>query len=88
MGLKPLQETWDLDAFFKGGSSSSEFITYLEHIQQLLYELRQKVDAFSKEDTQIEKKLTAVLETYEITYKKLAQAGSFVSCLQSQNTKD
>ncbi|MGG0640675.1 M3 family oligoendopeptidase [Bacillus altitudinis] len=88
MGLKPLQETWDLDAFFKGGSSSSEFITYLEHIQQLLDELRQKVDAFSKEDTQIEKKLTAVLEAYEITYKKLAQAGSFVSCLQSQNTKD
>lgn len=88
LGLKPLQETWDLDAFFKGGSSSSEFITYLEHIQQLLDELRQKVDAFSKEDTQIEKKLTAVLETYEITYKKLAQAGSFVSCLQSQNTKD
>ncbi|WMT29600.1 M3 family oligoendopeptidase [Bacillus aerius] len=88
MGLKPLQETWDLDAFFNGGSSSRELITYLQHIQQLLDELRQKVDAFSKEDTQIENKLTAVLETYEITYKKLAQAGSFVSCLQSQNTKD
>ncbi|MEN2448681.1 M3 family metallopeptidase, partial [Bacillus sp. JR_15] len=88
MGLTTLQETWDLDAFFKGGSASPEFKTYLQHIQQLLDELRQKVDAFSKEDTHIESKLTSVLDTYETTYKKLSQAGSFVSCLQSQNTKD
>lgn len=88
LGLKPLQETWDLDAFFKGGSSSPEFITYLQSIQQLLDELRQKVEAFAKESTHIESKLTSALETYETTYKKLSQAGSFVSCLQSQNTKD
>lgn len=88
LGLTPLQETWDLDAFFKGGSSSPEFKTYLQNIQQLLDELRQKVDAFSKEDTHIESELTSVLDTYETTYKKLSQAGSFVSCLQAQNTKD
>lgn len=88
LGLTPLQETWDLDAFFKGGSSSPEFKTYLQTIQQLLDELRQKVDAFSKEDTHIESKLTSVLNTYETTYKKLSQAGSYVSCLQAQNTKD
>ncbi|OLP66643.1 Oligoendopeptidase F, plasmid [Bacillus pumilus] len=88
MGLTPLHETWDLNDFFKGGSSSQEFMNYLQTIQQLLDELRQKVETFSKEKPQVENTLTSVLETYETTYKKLSQAGSFVSCLQSQNTKD
>ncbi|WP_353854453.1 M3 family oligoendopeptidase [Bacillus sp. Bos-x628] len=88
MGLEPLKETWDLDHFFKGGSSSQEFITYLQNIQKLLDELRQKVEVFQKEKTHFENKLVSVLETYEITFKKLSQASSFVTCLQSQNTKD
>ncbi|MGE6630208.1 M3 family oligoendopeptidase [Bacillus sp. NPDC077027] len=88
MGLQPLKETWDLDYFFKGGSASPEFVTYLDGIKQQIIDFQKRVDVFTKGEGQVEKNLTNVIEAYELIFQKLSQASSFVTCLQSQNTKD
>lgn len=77
---------WDLDVFFKGGSSSREFLLFLDEIKQdvttldlLVYELDPKGN---------ETALIEALDLYKIARMKVAQAGSFIGCLEAQDVQD
>jgi hypothetical protein len=41
--LKDLNQTWDLDVFFPGGSSSPELKSYLDKLEADLESLRQRL---------------------------------------------
>lgn len=84
------KNTWDLETFFKGGSQSLEFKEFLLGIETLITDLDKCVkewsDLISVED-HINILLDAIGKISSITLK-VEQAGSFVGCLQAQNTTD
>ncbi|QKE72483.1 M3 family oligoendopeptidase [Arthrobacter citreus] len=81
--------TWDLDVFFKGGSESPEFATYIIEVTSLVERLERQVSMFTapKSCDDIEE-LNAIISNIEIIGKKLSQASAFVGCLQAQNMAD
>lgn len=89
MALQGVDQRWDLDSFFKGGSQSEEFKGYIEKLSQSLSAFQDMTDAFqvpqSPEDAE---GLIALLDLFERTSVKLQQAGAFVACLQAQNISD
>jgi len=81
--------TWDLEAFFKGGSESTEFSLYIEEIGSLLTTLEEQVSKFTAPKNSNEvTNLADIIENIQIVGKKLAQSGGFISCLQAQNMAD
>jgi len=83
------KQTWDLDVFFEGGSSSTEFRTYLQTIEKKLEEFGDLVDNLSiPSSTEEKSKLANVIEVFQNVAKKIRQSGAFVSCLQAQDTTD
>lgn len=81
--------TWDLDVFFKGGSSSPEFAAYIKEITNLVESLEKQITRFSapknSDDTE---DLHFIIANLQTVGKKLSQAGGFVSCLQAQDMAD
>src|SRR5690606_6512254 len=83
------EQKWDLDVFFKGGSSSLEFQSFLEALQKELSEFSALVESFQVPTNVDEKEeLIIILNAFQSTFKKLRQAGAFVSCLTAQDTTD
>lgn len=82
MTTKTYQDTWDLDVFFQGGSSSESFLTYLNGIKVELNEFEQNIAAFKVED------LEKVLGDYESVVKKVVQSSAFVNCLLAADVTD
>ncbi|MFJ7679256.1 M3 family oligoendopeptidase [Peribacillus sp. NPDC097197] len=78
--------TWDLDVFFKGGSSSAEFLLLMDEIKQEVTELDQAVCLLNSEGS--EKTLIKALDLYKVTKMKMEQAGAFIGCLEAQNVQD
>lgn len=79
--------TWNLDVFFPGGSSSTEFFAHLEKVKAEIQSFENSIkawDAASSKDTD----LVHILEKYQKADLGLEQAESFVSCLQAQNMDD
>ncbi len=82
-----VHETWDLESIFPGGSASPELADFLGQL---------KADFTAAETRPLPAGLTpqteaAWVETIQTLYRlsdRLRQAGSFVSCLVSQNVKD
>ncbi|MGE6259486.1 M3 family oligoendopeptidase [Heyndrickxia sporothermodurans] len=80
---------WDLDVFFKNGSNSEEFSSFLE-------KLKIEIEAFENEvnnwDTSFvlnnKSNFLSLLKSLQNNMQMLSQAGAFVSCLQAQNTND
>lgn len=81
--------TWDLDVFFKGGSESSAFASYIKEITNLVERIERQVSLFSapKSSNEVEE-LADIISKIEVIGRKLSQAGGFVSCLQAQNMAD
>ncbi|MGG2027468.1 M3 family oligoendopeptidase [Gottfriedia sp. S16(2024)] len=81
--------TWDLDVFFKGGSESPAFATYIKEITNLVEGIERQVSLFSapKSSDEVEE-LADIIGNIEVIGKKLSQAGGFVGCLQAQNMGD
>ncbi|ODG93495.1 MULTISPECIES: M3 family oligoendopeptidase [Bacillaceae] len=81
--------TWDLDVFFKGGSESPEFASYIIEITNLVERIEKQVSLFSapKSSDEVEE-LADIIGNIEVIGKKLSQASGFVSCLQAQNMAD
>jgi pepF/M3 family oligoendopeptidase len=78
-----------LDAFFKGGSESAEFETYLTKLEDSIQELTQEVNSFKPPQSDSNKeKLQSVLDLYVKNLKSINQAYSFIGCLQAQNMLD
>lgn len=83
------EPTWDLDIIFPGGSTSKEFHTYLETIEEDLDQLASLVDAFDPNDSStLSQKLNEIINQLEQTMKKQREAFAFISCLSAQNVHD
>lgn len=82
MAVTTYVDTWDLEVFFKGGSESEEFQTYLEGIHTDLNEFETTISNFNIEQ------LKEVLDQYESIIKKISQSSAFVSCLFAANVTD
>jgi oligoendopeptidase F len=82
-------EVWDLDVFFKRGSDSPEFADHLTQTSETIELFQTKVNNWVPENsTKDGVFLKELLVNFEEAGKKIRQAGSFVSCLQAQNTQD
>ncbi|MFE8696769.1 M3 family oligoendopeptidase [Cytobacillus sp. FJAT-53684] len=80
---------WDLDVFFKGGSSSEAFIKHLKATAEKIKEFEQAVHNWEPTNSIADQKeLVELIELFQAGTKKLREAGAFVSCLQAQDTTD
>ncbi|MBS4217070.1 M3 family oligoendopeptidase [Bacillus sp. FJAT-49711] len=80
--------TWDLDVFFKGGSTSPQFIEHLEKLKKDLQAFEGAVDSWVIPTNTNDSSLLSLLEKLQVVSQNIRQAGAFVSCLQAQNTND
>lgn len=78
--------TWDLDIFFKGGSSSREFLLFLDEIKQDVMILDQLVSKIVAEEN--ETVLIGAIDLYKEINMKMAQASAFIGCLEAQDAQD
>lgn len=81
--LKNLNQVWDLDSIFAGGSESQQLI---EHIGKVVRDIGD-IEALIPFGTAVEPWLTMVDRLQDIS-SRLAQASAYIGCLNAQNTKD
>lgn len=80
---------WDLDVFFKGGSSSEAFIKHIEEADEQIKAFTTAVHNWETTNSLSDKtELANLINQFETATKKLREAGAFVSCLEAQNTAD
>lgn len=80
---------WDLDVFFKGGSSSEAFLTHLIETKEKINEFETSVHNWEQTNSISDQKdIVNLMDKFQSVTKKLREAGAFVSCLQAQNTED
>ncbi|MCK1982077.1 MULTISPECIES: M3 family oligoendopeptidase [Peribacillus] len=79
--------TWDLDIFFKGGSSSKEFLIFLDEMNEEVKELDRVVSNINPEGND-ESSLIQAFDLYKNTNMKSKQASAFIGCLEAQNAQD
>ncbi|HET7657251.1 MAG TPA: M3 family oligoendopeptidase [Bacillales bacterium] len=89
MVLKGLNETWDLDRIFPGGSGSKVFSDYLGQLGSDLEKLQEEVVAFpiltsSEQATD----LKGLFDKIGALRSQLHEGGSFVNCLIAQDVND
>lgn len=82
--LKNLEQTWDLDVFFPGGSNSPEFAGFLCELEQ---DLQMAAEAVAGKRSNQEEWVQLLNQIQDIG-SRLRHAGAFVSCLNAQNVKD
>ncbi|QQZ10788.1 M3 family oligoendopeptidase [Heyndrickxia vini] len=81
--------TWDLDVFFKGGSHSVEFQSFLDEINDSMKAFEAEVKKWDVSNILQEKNdFLKLLNSLQTNSQMLRQAGAFVSCLQAQNMQD
>ncbi|MFJ8067813.1 M3 family oligoendopeptidase [Peribacillus sp. NPDC096447] len=79
--------TWDLDIFFKGGSSSKEFLIFLDEINEEVKELDRLVSNINPKGND-EISLIEAFDLFKNTNMKSTQANAFIGCLEAQNAQD
>lgn len=84
-----LQQTWNLETIFPGGSASPQLASFLETLEKDMQALQQDVRSLSVPDS-IEgtQALEAFLEQFQSCYARVREASAFVSCLTAQNVND
>ena len=81
--------TWDLDVFFKGGSSSEEYARFWSDTEKQIAEFSALIDGWQvKSEEKDMYTLEKALELHAKTFSAIRQAGGFISCLTAQNTAD
>jgi len=83
---KPLNQTWDLESIFPGGSESPQFAAFLEQLSVEIAALEPQVTALTPNSSTSE--WHAVIEELQKLVTKQHQASAFISCLTAQNTQD
>lgn len=84
-----LQQTWNLETIFPGGSSSPQLASFLETLEKDMQALQQDVKNLSVPATIGDAKaLEAFLEQFQSCYARVREASAFVSCLTAQNVND
>lgn len=85
----PLNQTWDLDTFFKGGSASPEFASFLEETKQRIVEFKENLAAAkAPQNAQEGEQLFELVNQSQSISQRLGEAMSFTGCLASDNHKD
>ena len=86
---KTYAEVWDLDVFFKGGSSSPELREHLNTLNVKLDSFEQTLSKFDvpKNESDVDKIASIIEETKQIA-ENLSQAGAVVGCYLAQDTTD
>ncbi|WP_102274487.1 M3 family oligoendopeptidase [Cytobacillus massiliigabonensis] len=80
---------WDLDVFFKGGSSSEAFLTHLKETKERINDFETSVHNWEQTKTiSDQEEIISLMEKFQFVLKKLREAAAFVSCLQAQDTGD
>lgn len=86
---RPLQQTWDLDVFFPGGSDSPEFAQYMNALEADTNRFRSELDALpSPQTAEAAAALQSFVERLQDLQKRLRQAAAFIGCLSAQNQAD
>ena len=83
--FKGLKETWDLDVFFPGGSSSPEFAAYLDALEEDTRKLAAEVSGGKISGVQAWSERLGKIQRLSNRFR---QAGAFVSCLDAQDVND
>ena len=86
---KTYAEVWDLDVFFKGGSSSPELREHLNALNVKLDLFEQTLSTFEvpKNESDADKIVLIIEETKQVA-ENLSQAGAVVGCYLAQDTTD
>lgn len=85
----PLQQTWDLEAIFPGGSSSPQFSSFLAQLEEDLAALHSKLQAAAVPASATETAgLTEALMLLQHITLRIREANSFGGCLTSENQAD
>lgn len=80
---------WDLDVFFKGGSSSEAFLIHLKETKEKINDFKTSVHNWKQTNSiSDQEEIISLMEKFQSVTKKLREAGAFVSCLQAQDTGD
>jgi oligoendopeptidase F len=82
--FKDLKQTWDLDAFFPGGSQSPQFAAFLEALEGDV----QALAARAAQPIAGQEAWAAIIDEVQDVGARLRQASAFVSCLNAQNVRD
>lgn len=83
--FKDLNQTWDLDVFFAGGSRSPEFAAFLDSLEADVKAFGDEVSAGAPKD--LAEWTSRITRAQEIT-KRLRQSSAFISCLDAQDVND
>lgn len=87
--MNTLNQQWELDSIFAGGSESNRFHTFLNELDQAIQAARKQLETqkipFTHNDVQ---PFTALVERYESLCKQFNEAAAFIECLTAQNIKD
>lgn len=81
--LKNLNQVWELDSIFPGGSESPQLKEHIEQVTKDVEGLEQLIP--SGDDQPLWQEL---VEKFQDIASRLRQAGAFIGCLNAQNTKD
>jgi oligoendopeptidase F len=86
---KPLQQTWDLETLFPGGSESPQLHQYIEQINADVNTLRDHIHQATPPTSANDiEQLSSIVKLVQSIAVRSRQASAFVSCLTAQNTKD
>ena len=89
MTTKTYAEVWDLDVFFKGGSSSPELRDHLEALKLKLDAFEKTLLGFNIPQSELDAaNIAAIIEEIKQVAENLSQAGAVVGCYLAQDTTD
>lgn len=84
---KHLQQRWDLEVLFPGGSESEAFASFLAELEADITALQAQVAQEELDLPNKETFLHVVTRVQEVAVR-IKQAGAFISCLTAQDVKD
>ncbi|HET7658253.1 MAG TPA: M3 family oligoendopeptidase [Bacillales bacterium] len=89
MELQGLNETWDLEGIFPGGSESEEFASYIHQLGTDIEKLQGEIAGFPVLTT-VEQadRLKHLFVQIEDVQARLHEASAFISCLTAQDVND
>lgn len=86
---EPIKPTWDLDSLFPGGSSSTEFRSFLETLERDIADSLVKIKKLSVPASLEETKaFDEIIVSLQGETAKLMEANTFVECLTAQDQHD
>jgi pepF/M3 family oligoendopeptidase len=84
-----LQQTWDLETIFSGGSASTALRDHLDALERDIAAYQAKLQELQAPSTVEETKaLDNLIEDLQAVDSRLSEAGSFIGCLTAQDQHD